>query len=59
METVSDGIQEPYFPAEVNDRVPYMLRVQCMVWATLLMLGLLTISNFSHSEEEERRLQEY
>ena len=46
MVIVADGVSEPYFPDEVNERVPFMLQVLGIIWAALIVLGLLTVSNF-------------
>ena len=54
MVTVGQGIEEAYFPDEVNERVPYMLRTLCGFWTVLIVVALLTVSNFKKTDEELR-----
>ena len=43
---VAPGVYEQYFPAEVNQRVPMMIIIFCAIWTVLILVGLLTVSNF-------------
>jgi hypothetical protein len=58
MVEVAPGIEEPYFPAEVNQKVPQMLQVMCIIWAVLIVIGLLLVSNFKKDDEELRLYHE-
>lgn len=47
--TDEDGkpIMEGYFPSDVNDNVPRMFKILCIIWACQIAFAFLTITTFS------------
>lgn len=50
---IEPGLYEYYFPDDVSARVPYMLKILCLIWTYLILFSCLTITNYEKLEVEE------
>lgn len=41
-----------YLPAEVGDRVPYLLRIFCLSWSLQVMMSMFLMSNYKKKEDQ-------
>lgn len=48
-----------YFPPEVADNVPYMLRSLVYCWTAIAVVGILMIFPYEEAQKEERQLTNY
>ena len=56
MVEVVPGVHEAFFTSEVNKLVPQMLQMLCIAYSALICIGLLMISKFEPSEDEQREI---
>ena len=49
---IGNGIHEYYFPKEINDRVPHMLRTIAYLWCLQIIIGMFLITDFKHVNHE-------
>ena len=49
---VEPGVYQNLFPEEVAERVPAMLRKLDLIWVCLLVVGLITITNYEKPVRE-------
>jgi hypothetical protein len=58
---VTDGngnyMYEYYFSSSVNDRVPYLMKMLCVIWTVQVVFALCTITNYSKKKRTSSKIK--